>query len=114
MLKLNRYCCSLTFILLSITFVLGVVVFWVVVFCFVGFFEDEEESIQDVAVTTFSVEVINECKGENKLRLLYSTVVRSFAVTIPCCTFLPLDVCPVQSIKSLRRENLVLGRAVIM
>lgn len=84
------------------------------VFCGLFFFEDEEESIEVVAVTTFSVKVINECKGENKLRLLYSTVICSFAVTIPCCTFLPLDVCPVQSIKSLRKENFVLGRAVIM
>lgn len=80
----------------------------------VFFFEDEEESIQVVALTTLSVNVIAECKGENKLRLLCSTVILSFAVIVLCCTFPPLGGCPVQSITSLRKENLVLGRAVVM
>lgn len=52
-------------------------------------------------------------KGQNKLRQPCSTVILCFAVVVPCCTFPPLDVCPMQSIKSLKKENLEFGRTVL-
>lgn len=74
---------TLTLILLS----------WV----FFSLFEDEEESFKVIAVTTLPVNVITECKGENKLRLLCFTVVLGFAVVIPML-YIPPSWMSVQSV----------------
>lgn len=52
----------------------------------VDLFEDKKESIQVVAASALSVNVMTECKGK-KSGVLSSCVILSFAVVVPYCTF---------------------------